>query len=66
MEILYAGQAPEMVAGVVQLNALIPLDVQPWLTQVDFFLVVVTGSGSSDYVSANPVTIWLQQLPGTT
>jgi uncharacterized protein (TIGR03437 family) len=32
MEVRYAGQAPGMVAGVVQLNLVIPTDLQPWLT----------------------------------
>jgi uncharacterized protein (TIGR03437 family) len=63
MDIRYAGQAPDMVAGVVQLNARIPADVQPWLTQVDFILQVSTGNGTGDSVFANPVTIWLEALP---
>ena len=32
MEVRYAGQAPGMVAGVVQLNLVMPADLQPWLT----------------------------------
>jgi hypothetical protein len=63
MGILYAGQAPDMVAGVVQLNAGIPVGLQPWLTQVDFVLQVTTGNGPFDYIFANPVTIWLEALP---
>jgi uncharacterized protein (TIGR03437 family) len=63
MDILYAGQAPDMVAGAVQLNARIPNDVQPFLTQVDFILQVSTGGGTGDSVFANPVTIWLEAVP---
>lgn len=64
LTILYAGQAPDMAAGVVQLNARIPLGIQPWLTQVDFILHVdgLTGNAPFDDVFANPVTIWLEYL----
>ena len=55
LTIQYAGQAPSMVAGVVQINARIPLNVQPSLTQVDFILQMQD-------VFANPVTIWLPNI----
>ena len=32
MEVRYAGQAPGMVAGVVQLNLVMPANLQPWVT----------------------------------
>ena len=62
LEVLYAGQAPNMAAGVVQVNARIPLNAQPWLTQVNFYLYVsgLTGDGPSD-LFANVTTIWLEQ-----
>jgi uncharacterized protein (TIGR03437 family) len=67
MDILYAGQAPSMVAGAVQINAQIPLGVQPWLRQVGLGLQVqgLTTNAPNlpfDYAFANPVTIWLQDL----
>jgi uncharacterized protein (TIGR03437 family) len=64
LTILYAGQAPDMAAGVVQVNGRIPLGIQPWLTQVNFILHVdgLTGNAPYDEVFANPVTIWLEYL----
>ena len=64
LTILYAGQAPDMAAGVVQVNARIPLGIQPWLTQVAFVLHVdgLTGNAPFDDVFVNPVTIWLEYL----
>ena len=40
MEVRYAGQAPGMVAGVVQLNLVIPADLQPGVTSVAPYLTV--------------------------
>jgi len=62
--ILYAGQAPDMAAGVVQVNGRIPLDVQPFLTQVGLILqvAVVDNPTLNDYIFANSVTIWLEYL----
>jgi uncharacterized protein (TIGR03437 family) len=67
LTILYAGQAPDMAAGVVQVNGRIPVGIQPWLTQVDFILQVdgLTGNAPYDDVFANPVTIWLEYLGNT-
>jgi uncharacterized protein (TIGR03437 family) len=56
LSVLYAGQAPSMAAGVVQVNAQIPTNIQPWLSQVGFFLRVQGGF-------ANVYTyIWLQYI----
>jgi uncharacterized protein (TIGR03437 family) len=63
MSILYAGQAPYMAAGVVQINARIASDIQPFLTNVSL-LLRVNGSGPEPFESdfANVVTIWLDNV----
>ncbi len=61
LEILYAGQAPAMAAGVVQVNGRIPAGVQPWLSQVELFLRVASVNAAGG-VFANTGTIWLEYL----
>jgi len=61
LQILYAGQAPAMAAGVVQVNGRIPADVQPWLGQVSLFLQL-TSVNTTDSIFANAGTIWLEYL----
>jgi tRNA(fMet)-specific endonuclease VapC len=55
LDILSAGQAPNMAAGVVQLRGRIPLSFPPWLNQASLILQVrgVNGIAPFDYAFAN-------------
>jgi uncharacterized protein (TIGR03437 family) len=57
---LYAGSAPTLPCGVVQINFAVPTDVQPGVYQFYPESVMALANGSAEYTQGNIVTIFVE------